>query len=377
MAGVNHIISYGQSLSVGVGTAEVISTTQRYSNQMFVGGVRSQDAGTDPFDKYGSLVPMVEQIGPVVSGGQGFETPVSGMAEMLGELGIQSRFLGSCPGAGGLTISALSKGGIFYERLISDVTYGLSLAARANRTYKFLAFAWMQGEADGANATYASAFNTLRSNLNDDVKAITQQDEDLWCLSYQLPRAKIGLAHLAAQETYDNIVVAMPIYHLPTTDGVHLTAESSKIAGAYFGLAYDHIVVDGDVDWRPLMVISARVDGANIDLTYNVPAGDLSFDSTIVAPQTNNGFTLVDAGADPLTISSISITGPNTIRIVAAETVPSGAKVYYGFTDPENTSYGTDKGNLRDTQGETIVFDGGGINYPMHNWAVLQQIDLP
>lgn len=189
--------------------------------------------------------------------------------------------------------------------------------------------------------------------------------------------AKIGLQHLAAQEDYGNIRVASPLYQLPTVDGVHLTNVASKVIGAYFGLAYKAIIVDGNTAWKPLMVSTVSVSGQNIDLTYNVPAGALAFDTTTVAAQTNHGFRLVDSGGSPLTISSVSILNADTVRIVAAATVPAGAKVYYGFSDPANTSEGTDKGNLRDTQGDTVVFDGGGINYPMHNWAVLQLVQLP
>lgn len=41
--------------------------------------------------------------------------------------------------------------------------------------------------------------------------------------------------------------------------------------------------------------------------------------------------------------------------------------------DTEFTTADVSKGNLRDTQGSTVVFDGTGVNYPLHNWALLQQ----
>ena len=86
------------------------------------------------------------------------------------------------------------------------------------------------------------------------------------------------------------------------------------------------------------------------------------------------GFAVVDAGLTPLTVSSVTIVSGNIVRIVVASGTP--AKVYYGFDDPANNTSGIDKGNLRDAQGDTVVFDGDGLDYPMHNWAVLQSISL-
>lgn len=230
---------------------------------------------------------------------------------------------------------------------------------------------WMQGESDGTNNTYAADMNALRGTLDTDIKSITHQADDVWMLSYQLARAKIGLAHLAASDTYAAIRVAMPMYFLPTTDTVHLTAASSKIAGAYFGLAYKRIIVDGDTAWKPLQCTGASVVGTTIDLTYN--KSGLTFDATIVASQTNHGFRVINAADAALTISSVAIIG-SVVRIVVASGTP--AKVYYGFSDPAGDIVEAG-GNLRDSQGDAIVFDGGGLDYPMHNWAVLQSVTLP
>jgi len=364
---------YGQSLAMGISSSPVISSVRRFdTDYMFSGGTEAWS----PSGNYTSLIPLAEGS-KIISGGNADESPVSGFAEALHESGFGGKTIGMVGGFPGTAIADLSKGDNAYTGYLSSILNGWRRSREQFQSFKVRAFAFMQGESDGATSGYSALLNQLKVDLNTDIKATTLQTEDVWCLSYQLPMAKIGLQHLAAQEDYGNIRVASPLYQLPTVDGVHLTNVASKVIGAYFGLAYKAIIVDGNTAWKPLMVSTVSVSGQNIDLTYNVPAGALAFDTTTVAAQTNHGFRLVDSGGSPLTISSVSILNADTVRIVAAATVPAGAKVYYGFSDPANTSEGTDKGNLRDTQGDTVVFDGGGINYPMHNWAVLQLVQLP
>ena len=369
-AGVNHFFSYGQSLSVGTQSRPAISTTPT-GNYTFAGTgrVRAWDS-TNPYTAFQAHVEndsAAELMG---------ETPCYGAYQLIAEQqAYTNKFLASAPGYGAVSLAELSTGGGYYTRLLADVTNGRKLSRAEGRHFKVRAYMWMQGEADEANADYAGALNTFNGQINTDIKNITKQTDDVWLLSYQLARAKIGLEHLKAQENYARIRVALPMYFLPTTDSVHLTASSSKIAGAYFGLAYKRILLDGNTAWKPLMVTSVAVAGATIDLTYNA-ASALAFDTTIVAAQTNQGFRLVDSGGSPLTISSVTITGANTVRIVAASAVPAGAFVQYGFASATNHVAGADKGNLRDSQGASIIFNGGGLNYPMHNWAVLQRVAL-
>lgn len=365
--------SYGQSLSNGVSSLPLISTARRFSQDVMFSGLTE---AYNPSDNYTSLVPLAEGTVTISASDCG-ESPLSGMAEQLHEIGYAGAFICTASGFPGATIAQLSKGGgSNYTNFINTVTNGRKRARELSQQFKVRAFTWMQGEADGANATYAAQMNTLRNDLDADIKLITLQTDDVWMLSYQLPRAKIGLAQLDAADTYSKIRVAMPMYQLPTVDGVHLTNAASKVAGAYFGLAYDAIIVDGNTSWQPLKCTANSVASTVIDLTYN-PVGALTLDTTIVAPQTNSGFRLVDSGGSPLTISSVALLNATTVRITAASPVPAGAKVYYGFADPTDHTAGLAKGNLRDSQGDSIVFDTGGVNYAMHNWAVLQLVQLP
>ena len=385
MADVVHVICYGQSLSVGAGTATAITTSQRFDNLKFVGGVRAQDAdesGADTAAKYGSLVPLIE-TGPGAS--SAYETPMGGATDSIKELitaenGIiytdhQYQLLASAPGDGGRTIAELSnQAGIFYTRLVQDVAFGLTRAAELGKSYKVSVVFYTQGESDETNTDFATELSALRLAIDTDVKAITGQTEDVQMICYQLPRPRQSEYFLEAMENDPLITLACPTYQIAKSDGVHLTAQSSKIMGAYYGVAYKRRVIDQIDDWKPCMALSHFRQGKICDVKFNVPSGSLTFDTTLYPAQINNGFRLFDTdGTTELTISDVSITKHDTVRVTAAATIPAGALLRYGSYDP--IANATDRditgGNLRDQAGDSLVFNGGGLNHPMHNWALL------
>lgn len=382
-ADITHLISYGQSLSVGVGTPSAITTSQRFNNLKFVGGVRAQDAGTDVALKYGSLVPLTE-TGPGAEGA--YETPMGGATDAVIELvagenaitynSHQFQLLASAPGDGGRTIAELAAtGGVFYSRLLDDVTYGLARAQEAGKSYKVGAIMWTQGESDGGNSDYAAELSALRTSLESDIKSITGQSGNIPMVCYQLPRAEQAEYYLQAMADDPLITVACPTYHLPKSDGVHLTSQSSKIMGAYYGAAYKRIVVDGNSDWRPCMAVDFFRQGKIVDVKFNIHGTSLEWDTTSYALQTNYGFRLfAPDGITELTVADVAITKRDTVRITAAANIPVGAILKYGTVDkdPVNAAnYDITGGNLRDNSGDTTVLNLGGINLPMHHWALL------
>ncbi|WP_298929262.1 sialate O-acetylesterase [uncultured Ramlibacter sp.] len=385
---IAHILTYGQSLSRGEKATPVISTTQPYDSLKFNGGVRPDDTGSGPRT---SLVPLTETA---VSGPIG-ETPSAGTAHavkqlILSEDGIahtdQSyQLLLSADGQGGRTIAELSEGTTYYTRMVTSIQAGFNLAQAAGKTYSCPVMTWTQGEADyaieTASAVYEAAMEQLRSDATASVQAITGIANELSMICYQTASHKhyglaypnIALAQLQASKDHENIFLATPMYHMEyyAVDHVHLTPASSKKLGFHYGLAYKRVIVDG-VRWRPLMPISKIKQGAVATVRFHVPVGKLMFDTTLVVENTNKGFNIFKADGTEITISSVVITGPDTIRIVAAETIPAGAKLQYAFYGSGESGL-TDgpRGNLRDQQGDSIVFDPAGLNYAAHNWCVM------
>lgn len=385
---VNQVFIYGQSLSVGQATP-VISTTQNYDNLMFVGGMRPQYDYPENTSgaNYGSFVPAVEAQSPTQP--LLAETPSMGMGDMIKErmsaadVTANYQILMSSPGYGSTTIAQLSKGTVHYGRLIEQAEYGRTGANSGGKTHCVRAVTWAQGESDYLAGTtrenYLSRLNQLVTDLNADVQLAIGQSESIPLISYQLATHKTGgsttptiaLAILDGAENNSLIHIATPMYHFTYKDGFHLTNISSRWLGAYYGLAYKRIVIEG-TDWTPLTPIAITVQSNIMVIKFNVPSGELFFDTTIVALNTHYGFELVDGSGVPIDISSVVINSPTTVKIVASTVIPSGAKVRYAWSGSGN--YGPvngPRGNLRDTQGDQIVFDPMGINKPMHNWCVI------
>lgn len=369
---INMVLSYGQSLSVGADGTPPISTTQRFDNLRFAGGVRSQDSGTP----YTSLVPLIET--EVSTTG---ETPITGATDMIKELiaaedGLTYtehafQLLGSAPGAGGTAIAGLSSGTTPFNRFVADVQNGYTLAQAAGKSFKVGGFFWTQAESDyignTPKATYKTALVTLRNDLEAQVQSITGQSEPLACISYQVQahatygypgNPYLAVAQLEVAKENPHHYVACPLYW--SGQSIHQSAQNYKRLGAYYGLAYKRIVIDGE-DWKPVMPVQIDRQGTIILARFNVPKGPLVLDTAFRPMQADYGFSVVDSGGAAVTISSVTLVGPDTVKIVTA-TAATGGRLRYGMVNG---------GNLRDSQGDTIIFDGNGQNFPLHNWCVI------
>ena len=390
---VNHVFCYGQSLSVGQ-ALPIQSGTAKFDHLMFTRGMRPQyDYPAETVAQwYAALVPAVEALSPTQPSLG--ETPSRGTGDAIKELieaedgkahtDHEYKLLLSNPGFGALTIVQLSKGTTHFSRMVQQAQYGLSLANAQGDTYAVQAVTWIQGESDYLSGTtqaaYLSALNTLVSDIQTDLKAVTGQSKRIAVIGYQVAShingasddiPDIALAQLECAEANANFFIATPMYHFPYADGFHLTGPGSQWLGAYLGLAYKRIVIDGE-DWSPVRPIASVRQGSIAEVRFHVPKGRLVFDTTTVADQPSKGFQLVDSGGSPLTISNVEIVDFDRVRITAAASIPAGAKLRYAWQG--NSAVGL--GNLRDTQGDTIAFDPEGVNRPLHNWCVIFERSL-
>lgn len=396
---IGHVFVYGQSLSVGQ-ALPVISLTQNYDNLMFTRGMRPQyDYPTETAAEwYAGLVPAVEAASP--ENANLGETPATGLGDMVKRLieeedGIsftdhEYQMLLSAPGYGGTRIDGLDNVGTnteHFDRMIEQATYGKALANAAGKTYGVEAVTWTQGESDYLSnitgASYLSSLNTLIADTNTEIKAVTGQSEDVVFIGSQIAThlryaaddvPDIALAQLECEETNPLFFIACAMYHLPyqnNNDNGHLTGVGSRLLAKYLGLAKKRIVNDG-FNWRPVVPLVTRTQGRVIEVTFNVPKGHLVFDTTLVAAQPNMGFGLVDDSESALTISSVEIIDYNRVRFLAAADVPAGARLRYGWDGPENHG----RGNLRDTQGDTLTTTISGTVYALHNFSLIFDKEL-
>lgn len=392
-AEICHLISYGQSLSLGQASSPVQTATQRYDGIMFSAnglaatsaGPRAQDGGGTQAQNHASFVTHVEVLN---SGSANAETPLGNTNAMIKRLLVSEndvpfneqsfQLLSSAPGQSNTTIAGLSKGQTPYTNLINDVTYGASLAAAAGKTYNVPEVFWTQGTADyqggQSRAAHLALFNQLYADLNTDIKAITGQTNDIKLIFSQCTETSgtsglpptIGLAQYDASLANANIILACPTYHLENSSvgNVHLSGYGSATLGAHYGLTFKRVIIDG-LTWKPLKPNRVwRPNGAasNIVLVrFDVPQLPLKLDTACYKTAvTNSGFSAIDGSNANNPVTSVTLVQPDTVKVVLTNAV--AGKLRYGFINSG--------GNLRDSQGDFI---DAGINraQPLHNPCIV------
>lgn len=380
-----HIFSYGQSLSRGTRATPAISTTQPYSNLTFAGGVLPKTGDHSTFK------PLVEEVFGVEG-----ETPTSGMLNNFvkaqvdkGDLATNWKMIGTAPGQEGRTIAELKKGTANYTGLIAQVQSAYNIAQTRNETYSVWNMAWTQGENDYAGAgtsqaIYLAELLKLRDDFELDVKAITKQALKPTIVMYQTAGHRhsyylkdtmfVALAQLQAANENADIIMACPIYNLPHYgDNLHLTADSSYQLGRYYAKALNYSLFKGD-KWQPLQPTNVFWQGKIIDIEFN--KSGLVIDTAIVTATHNMGFDLRSGTTLLNTITSVTVTDSNRVRLVLSAAPATGTILSYsrgrvGDSPTAGPITGA-RGNLRDNAGDTDNYtDSKGVMRYMHNWCAM------
>ncbi|WP_374342554.1 sialate O-acetylesterase [Azonexus sp.] len=365
---INHLLFYGQSLSVGATATTLLSTTQPYSNLTFSGGPRAWTGSAWDFSAFKPLVEDAVNPAPDGSSNRG-ETVCSGaanyastLAAIDGHAPAEHVILTSTAGHGGYRIDQLNKGTAWYSNLMSHIGGAKAL----NADYAVHAFGWIQGENDiGVTdfSTYRSRLAQLQLDIEADAKSISGQTSPAYCITYQVTygiktSTAQALAQLDLAQKCSKFAFATACYHLPYAgDNVHLTNVGYKWLGAYFGRAYKQIAIDG---MRPkfLNPLSATRRGNVIRVKLDVPSLPLVLDTWSLALTTDYGFKVMD-GDTQATISSVATDGSEVVITLSA--VPAGeVKVRYAL-DYLGTGLSVGNGasgNLRDSTPDMITIAG-------------------
>lgn len=373
-------ISYGQSLSIGGGSYTAQNTTARYDNLMFDTGIvySSTTAAI-------SLVPAVSSSvyanlaeTPAMQAG----TTIRSLLEQENKLNPSEysyQLALAATGEGGKAVNDLKKGTLLYNRNLTVVQKFKELGNAQGKVVKMLGWFWTQGEQDyEVNTTkiqYKDRLSVLIDDTNLDTKAITGQTENLKCIGYQTrtfaPKSLnpvIAIAQLELSNERDDYFIACPMYHLngvnPTIN-VHPLTGGYVVMGAYYGLVYKRVVIDGE-KWKPVQPLKLDVYNGSISFVkFHVPVGNLTFDTNHVPAYPNMGFNYFKPDGTEYTITNIKVINIDTIKITTVEVVVSGSTLKY--------AHGAG-GNLRDEQGDHLSVYATGLNYPLHNWCVISEI---
>jgi hypothetical protein len=356
---------YGQSKSLGheanVGTYSFAipgSPLMFNANGVTKAGPRAQEGAGTQAQNHGSLIAFSEQENATSNNGETGQGQFARAIDLLlqTENGITTaqagfQFLFSAPGQSNTKISGLAQGTVPYNNLLADVQYGVSLALAAGKTYNCPVVFWAQGEADISGGTtrsaYSTALQTLYTNLNTDIKALTGQSNDIKIILYNVEEfdqtnANIALAQQDAAAANPSIVISHPDYcipHISTTDA-HYPEDGYAHTGSYWALAFKRLILDSG-SWTPLKQSGAIQRTGNIlSVPFSVPVAPLIADAAFFPLQTNYGFDALDHTGAANAITNVTILY-NRVRITLT-TADSGTLRYCA-----GTIYG---GNLRDSQ---------------------------
>lgn len=352
MPNFEHVITTGQSLSVGSQGVPNVSSAPEAANAYRVG-------------TSGAIV--AHDLAAGLN-----QRPDISMGYRIAQSDSTTDYGFSTHGLSNTSITNLSKGGTSgkYEEAIQAVTATRNTVVGRGDTYRVRAVHWIQGEADQSLATtrteYVTSLHKLRDDYATDIKGITGQtwtpplimsQPSTWNAGSNPP--KINLALLDAHRQSDGFYVVGAQYQLPYADNLHLTAPGYYYLGEYHARAHKSVLSTGV--WNPVMPVSATASGQKLVVKFHVPTPPLTIDTTLVAAQPNYGFSLHGTSA---TITGVAVTGPDEVTITTSGALDEGAQVGYGATEQGDTNKSL--GNIRDSEPAVSKYD----STPLPNWSV-------
>jgi hypothetical protein len=356
---LNHILSTGQSLSIGTNGAPALTTTQPYNNVML---------------NCLSLSPLVET---------NVETISSAMANSITahvsygkyQIAVTRNGVGATPYAG------LKKGTIPYYNGLMQVLLVKANAEALGKIYRVIGVTTIHGESDqlaGNGPYYEGYLVEWQHDYEKDIESITGQtgtipmftDQMSSYTGYNSATSEIPLAQLSAYENNpQKIVLVGPKYFLNYSDSAHLTNTSYRWLGEYYGKVIKKVVVDKQT-WRPLLPERIVRNSNIIYIQFSVPVPPLVLDTSLILAKKNYGFEYYDDSSSA-SITNVEIINSDTVKITLnTRPIGSNQRLRYAYTGtagayPGAQSLGSSRGNLRDSDSTASIYGN-----TLYNWAV-------
>ncbi|MES2905019.1 MAG: hypothetical protein V4696_12615, partial [Pseudomonadota bacterium] len=190
-------------------------------------------------------------------------------------------------------------------------------------------------------------------------------------ISYARTIPKVALAQLAVARANPLIAMGPPAYFLPygSVTSVHPLSLGYVWMFAHFGMTAARWQCHG-VKPMPLASLQTRRQGRSIFIRYDVqPMRGLVLDGQTIGNQSNYGFTVVDAGGNPLGIAAVRIVGNgDVVELELTADVPANAEWRYAWTALDGVA---GRGGLHDNS--PIIFDRDDARLPMWMWAAIDR----
>ena len=317
-----------------------------------------------------------------------FELSVYGMAEALVRQLGSDTIVCIFPGGKGMSgIDTISKPNAIYFKFLKEVKIAYEHSKAMGWEFNVPAICWMQGESDiidFPDNDYEQKLKQFHNNVNKDIKTITGQKNDIRMICYQ--SNVLTMSPHYQPNTYDCKMTRTPqaVVNLINNDSLfwasgptypysfvneylHIDGISQKRLGNLHAIAALK-VIRGEKKVYGLIPISTSVDGNDILVHFNVPSPPLVFDTIAVKSTEHYGFSVIsEDGRDVIT--DVAIEG-NDVRLKCAY-LPKECKIRYAVNGEfiKSGNKRGPRGNLRDSQGNSLTAEIGGLSYPLHNWC--------
>lgn len=323
-----------------------------------------------------------------------FELSLYRMAETLASQLGEDTIICIFPGGKGMScIDSINKPNPIYNKFLYEVKYAFEESKKRGWDFFVPAICWMQGESDiidYTNVDYKKRLKQFCTDVNNDIKAITHQKEDIRMICYQsnvLTRAENYDANnydcvemKPAQAIVDLIKedslfwASGPTYpYTFINERLHIDAIGQQNIGNLDAIAVMNLL-KGNGKTYGLIPRSVSADGNDVLIHMNVPCPPLVIDTISVLPVEHYGFSVISDINENI-LSSVKIEG-DIIRLTCLRS-PLNCKVRYAVNGEKMKSgrlHGP-RGNLRDSQGNKSSIYIRGKDYPLHNWCY--QFDIP
>ncbi len=401
----NLFLTYGQSLSVGHEGLPPVSDRAVAGNLML--GDRVMSAGNSPQlisgDHPAWIATGLPRLNPLVATGS-VESVMNGalatLRHLAGAAAPPSRhFVAAGAGVGGMGIAALSKGAVpeYFHRVPTLVAQMQDAARAAGGSFGVAGMLWLQGESDMTmeRGPHLALLRRMRADLIADAvpkgqappgfftyQTIANAQNDRHGLGVQMAQLRLALDD-------PGVFMAGPVYPVPDSNNLHLTANGYRWLGSQFGKAM-HRVLYLNEDWKPLHPLRALRQERRIIVEFHVPVAPLAWGLPYLSDRVggpngivdhpDKGFTVL-SGARRLEVAAVALDGPARVALtLAADPPPGPLRLRYA----DGVHAGT--GNLRDsdptlaadryrmgvkgqTAGEALP-ELDGKPYPLWNWCV-------
>lgn len=382
---------YGQSLAIGVDAIRItdFDSLANYADGRIVTENMDHHFGyfdISPFKQFAKRITRYQK--------RSYELTVYGMAELLADNTGKDTLICIFPGGqDGTVIADLGKGSKVYGKFLHDIETAYQSAHKRGWDFVMPAFCWMQGETDVTSypvTNYRELLLQFVKDINQDVKRITGQQQDIEVICYQsnpVTRAKnfnplaYDCPETIVPETQLELVRDHPTFHASgpmypydfVNEIIHIDGTSQKRHGILVALAALDIIKH-QKHQRGLLPIKAQCHDNEVIIDFNIPCPPLTFDTIQVTNPGHYGFSVITP--DNRDIVENVIIQKDCIHLLCSES-PKDCRVRYAVNGDNMVSgrlHGP-RGNLRDSQGDFITIIIQNKVYPVHNWCY--QFDMP